>query len=463
MDQAKYDDAQRLYDAGDYRAAAKSFLAAAAASRGSEASGSAYHMAGNSLMKLRRWRDAAAVYGHALKDQAYTKRGAVYANLGKAYFQLAEYSESVDAYRLALVESDYKTPHKALAGMADALLECGKVEDAAVAYRQSALEPGNPDPGKALLNLGLCFMALGRPGDAAEAYKAALGFENYKGRGKALAQLGLAYAATGQYEDAVRSFEKATQLHNYQLPVAAREAYESALRATSPAARQTVEGWSTGEIAPQTPLVDAAAGWDTGALSAMPAISSQAQRGDYTAAPPVDEAHAAAAQLGFGDDEAVTSFFSMTEDEMKQRDREARKEARMTRRAESNPWKAVAWTAGIVVAIGVALGVLIYLGFGWPTQVQAARGLLNAHATGEAVSKYWVAVPGKDVAKEMAKVPPVEEFAIDSVKRGTTVSLVFVTVTPKKGAPLRYQIQLQRQGVGWFVTGIDNDWQSTGQ
>lgn len=459
MDQAKYDDAQRLYDAGDYRTAAKGFLAAAAASRGSEASGSAYHMAGNSLMKLRRWRDAAAVYGHALRDQTYTKRGAVYANLGKAYFQLAEYSESVDAYRLALVESDYRTPHKALAGMADALLECGKVEDAAVAYRQAALEPENPDPGKALLNLGLCFMALGRPGDAAEAYKAALGFENYKGRGKALAQLGLAYAATAQYEDAIRSFEKATQLHGYELPQAAREAYDSALKTMEPAGRETVEGWSTGEIRPQTPLVESAAGWDTGELSAMPAINSQPAASTYVPPQPVDEAHAAAAELGFGDDEAVTSFFSMTEDEMKQRDREARREARMTRRADSNPWKAVGWTAGVVVAIGLVLGALFYFGIGWPTQAQTARGLLGAHATGEAVSKYWVAVPGKDVAKEMAKVPPVEEFAIDSVKRGTTVSAVFVTVTPKKGAPLRYQIELQRQGVGWFVTGIDNDWQ----
>lgn len=461
MDQSKFDDAQRLYDAGDYRAAAKGFLASAGAGRGSDASGSAYHMAGNSLMKLRRWRDAVAVYGHALRDQTYTKRGAVYANLGRAYYQLAEYSESVDAYRLALEESDYKTPHKALCGMADALLESGKVEDAAVAYRKAALEPQNPDPGKSLLNLGLCFMALGRPADAAEAYKAALGFDNYKGRGKALSNLGLAYAAMGEYEDAVRSFEKALRLHNQQLSPAAREAYESALRITQGAERETIEGWQTGEIPIAAPVAGASDGWDTGDLAAMPAIDARTTPHGFDQ-PPADTAATAAAQLGFGDDEAVTSFFAMTEDEMKELDREARKEARRTRREGSNPWKAIAWIAGLVVAAGLLLGGLYYFGFGWPTQAQTVSGLLGAHASGESVASYWVAVPGKDLAKEMAKVPPVEEFTVDSVVRGPQNSVVVVTVTPKKGSPLRYKVTMERQGVGWFITGIDNDWQSTG-
>ena len=56
-----------------------------AAGRGAEGNGAAYHMAGNSLIHLRRYQDAVTVYGHALRDSIYDRRGAVFANLGAAY------------------------------------------------------------------------------------------------------------------------------------------------------------------------------------------------------------------------------------------------------------------------------------------------------------------------------------------------------------------------------------------
>jgi hypothetical protein len=37
-----------------------------------------------------------------------------------------------------------------------------------------------------------------------------------------------------------------------------------------------------------------------------------------------------------------------------------------------------------------------------------------------------------------------------------------VTVQLEGGAPLQYEFTLAREGVGWKITGIENDWRSTG-
>ncbi len=456
MDQNRFQEAQAAYDAGDYRAAAKAYLSAAG--RGPEGNGAAYHMAGNSLMRLRRYQDAITVYGHALRDSIYDKRGAVYANLGAAYSALGEYAESVKAYEDALNQSDYATPFKAYQGMANALLERGRVEDAAVAYRKAALDPGNPDPGKALVNLGLCFMALGRPADAVEAYQAALGFDQYAGRGKALANLGQAYVALGEYDEACRSFEKATELHNHDLSPAALAAWGTA-RAHSTPPRDVVEGWETGEL-PQVKLPDdgSSADWSTAdfvAVAAGGAAPAGVENGRIDFDSPA--ADHAADSLGFGDDAAVADFFSVTDEQLKQRDRELRR-ATKSGRGWVRPTIIV---AVLVVVLAAVLGGAYYYGFGFPTQQQTVSGLLEAHGAGESVDSYWVAVPSKDVAKEMAKVPPLKSFTIDGVQMDPQTSTVAVTVVPKTGAPLHYTITLAREGVGWKVSGVENDWRTT--
>lgn len=484
MDSARFQEAQKAYEAGDFRAAAKGFLASAG--RGAEGNGAAYHMAGNSLMRLRRYQDAVTVYGHALRDQIYDRRGAIYANLGSAQVSLGDYVEAVRSYEAALNESDYATPYKAYQGMAGALLERGHIEDAAIAYRKAALDPGNPDPGKALVNLGLCFMALKRPSDAVEAYRAALGFDDYKGRGKALANLGQAYVALGEYDEASRAFEKATQLHNHKLSPAASAAWEVAQNHLTPPApeHEVVDGWQTGEI-PQVALPQdgSSAEWATSdfAAAATPVAETPAATiGDVhalfdaeaeivpvsaglpasaTSGLPPEADHAATA-LGFGDEAAVADFFSVTDEELKVRDREERR-----RRRAENPGGAlrgILVTLGIVVVVLGGLAALYYFGFGWPTQQQSVVGMLEAHGSGGSVDKYWVSAPNKDIAKEMAKIPPQQAFTIDGVSAKPATSTVAITVTPKNGAPLHYIVTLQRQGVGWYVSGVDNDWRSTG-
>lgn len=454
MDQNRFQEAQQAYDEADFRSAAKLFLAAAG--RGTDGNGRAFHMAGNSLMRLRRHQDALTVYGHALRDGMYDKRGAVHANMGTAYAAIGDYAKATVAFQSALDEPDYTTPFKAYQGLAGALLERGKVEEAAVSYRRAALDPGNPDPGKALVNLGLCFMALDRPGDAVEAYRAALGFDEYQGRGKALGNLGQAYTVLGDYDEAVRAFEKSTQLHGYKLSASASAAYQIALDRSRPS-REVIDGWETGEIAPLAePDLGDTTGWDMGDLAALTGAGATTQPSPTGKS----DAEQAAAALGFGDDDAVADFFSLTDEQMRDRDREARRSGREQNRR--SPWRAVAVVVAILVAVALVLGAAYAFGFGWPTQQQSASGMLVAHKDGEPVDTYWVAVPGKDLAKEMAKVPPVKDFTIDAVERSAQDSTVTVTVTPKDGAPLHYSISLTREGVGWKITGIENDWRTTG-
>lgn len=457
MDSAKFEEAQRAYDAGDYRNAAKTFLASAG--RGAEGNGKAYHMAGNALMRLRRYADAITVYRHALADEGYGRHGAVHGNLGGAYRSLGELGMAISEYEAALAADDYETPYKAWQGIATVQMERGKIEEAAGAYRRAALDEANPEPSKALVNLGLCFMALDRPRDAVDAYQAALGFEEYRSRGKALANLGQAYTALGQHADAVKAFEKSTGLHGHKLSEAAAADFEASKSAITPTA-EVIEGWVTGEMPPVVPeqIPDQPDGWAAGELEALAADEGEAFELDRGERDVVDAAQIAA-DLGFGDEEAVSDFFARSEDEMKALSREAGR----SERAARGGWGKTALLVGIgVVVFGVLLAVAYNFGFGWPTQESTVNGLFVAFSKGEAVRDYWVAVPDADVEREMAKVPPVKEFKLGPAERSANVSTVKVTITPVSGSDLEYLVTLSREGVGWKVTGIDYQWSSTG-
>lgn len=438
MDQARFEEGRQAYEAKDYRAAAKAFLEAAG--RG-EGSGAAYHMAGNAFVRLRRFADAVTVYRHAIADDSYPKHSAVQCNLAAAKVALGEYADAVQAYEAALDDAEYEGQYRALQGKGGALFEMGKIEEAALAYRQAALDGDNPDPGKALNNLGLCFMRLERPTDAVEAYRAALGFDSYTGRGRALANLGMAYHIIGCHEDAIKAFEKAIQMHGYDLAPAAREAYvasQDALR--TPAEREVVEGWSTGEMPPvvaETPGVPEEIGGDpfSAARAAIQSAGGDAEDGDD-----------------------VGAFFAMSDDEIRDRARTARR----LERSERGPWALIGTVVLVLVLVVGALVAAYLTGMGYPTQRMTVSGMLDARAEGRPVANYWVAVPTADIDKEMAKLPPMKEYAINEVDRSPRSSRVSITVTPDSGSPLDYEITLSREGVGWRVTGVENDWRSTG-
>jgi hypothetical protein len=104
-----------------------------------------------------------------------------------------------------------------------------------------------------------------------------------------------------------------------------------------------------------------------------------------------------------------------------------------------------------------------FSGFGYPSQRSTVEGLLEAHADGADAREYWVAVPETDIQQEMNTLPQnYIDYEIGAVEAESTTSRVSVTVQLEGGAPLQYEFMLAREGVGWKITGIENDWRSTG-
>jgi tetratricopeptide (TPR) repeat protein len=444
VDEARFQEAQRALAAKDYRAAAEGFLAAADGP-GGPGNGEALHLAGNALMKLRKYQNAVTVYQHALNDPTYDKVTSVLVNLATAEAALGEYADAVGFFNAALADEAYPKRYKVLQGRAGALYAMGRYDEAASDYI-AAVGPGNPDRGRAFNNLGLALAAAGKPAEAIEAHKAALATDGYEGKGKAAANLGLACAALGRHEEAVAAFEGATQAHGHKLNDTALEAYEASKRAL--------------DLAPKREVVD---GWRTGEMPAVVAGPSSTAADDEEADGESAVGEEPAVEIPVSAADADTGFFTRSDEEMKELDRKVRRQERAERRASTNPWARAAAVALLVIAVVGGSAGVFFAGYGFPTQRQIVSGMLAAYKSGRPVTDYWVAAPPSDVVKEMATIPPT--FAgetVDSVERSAFTSKVKVTVKLEKGAPLRYRISLSREGVGWKVVGIDNDWGATG-
>jgi tetratricopeptide (TPR) repeat protein len=449
VDPDLYQQADRHYAAGDYRAAAKEYLAAAQRDVDG-APGRVYHMAGNALMRIRRYGDAATVYGHALKDPTYDKRATVLANMGAALAADGDLTGAIAAYDEALETRGNVAAYKAEQGRAGALYDIGRFEEATTAYRAAAWDGDNPDPGKALNNMGLAFMALGKPEEAVEAYKAAMGLETYKAKGKASANLGLAYAAMGFTEEACRALVKARDTYGLELTGDILAVYEKVRAACGPeepqpAARlaadiapgadpETVEGWSTGEMPPAFP--------------------------DVAAPPAAETPPELSAPEGMTAEER---FFTITDAEMKVVDKEARQAEKRDRRADRSVWLPVVVVVVACLLVAGGLAGAWYAGLGYPMQQQTVTGMVDAQRANKDVTPYWVAVPPADVKQQMQLLPVrFDSYALDGIQRGPAQSSVRIMVKLDKNATLFYRISLVREGVGWKVNGIKNDWQSTG-
>ncbi len=418
MDDARLARADEAYASGDWSTAAAEYLGAVATD--AHDAGYAYHRAGNALLKLKRLEDAADAYERALEDVEYADRATVACNLGTVRSALKDYDSAAEVFRSALEMSGCETRYRALQGLAGACFEVGCLEDAVEAYREAVLDPANPDPGKALNNLGLCYMKLGRPEDAVEAYRAATDLTGYAGRGRAAANLGMAYAALGMHERAVRSFDRARSEFGHEFSPALAAAYRASL--LNVAGDQLAD-----ELPPDA----------TGPMRSQVMMLADEPEDDDT------------------------QFFTITEAEIREAARSARKEERTQQRAAKPLWVSIVTAvAVIIIVVGGCAAAYLY-GLGYPTQQMTVEGLIDAHVVGEDVTGYWVAVPATDVAKAMAVMPAkVKSFDITGVERSARTSSVRVDVTLAEGGVVTYDVALAREGVGWKVNGIANSFSS---
>lgn len=416
MEQTALRAAEEAYKAGDWRTAAREYLLAAGA--GGPSSGVAFAKAGNALVKLGRHADAVMAYERALDDPQLASRAAVLCNLGATQAAMGEHEAALVSFRAALTEAADVKRYKAMHGAAASLAALGRFDEACEMYRAAALDTTNPDPGKSLNGLGACYLSQRRYDEAVEAFRAALGVDGYRWKGKAAANLGLALCALGREEEAVEAFDRATGEFGHVLDQEALAAYDACKPALEKPRPETVEGWRTGE---------------------MPPVSAE-------------------------EDAEELAFFTRTEEEMRQADREARRAERAARRQQQG---LVVRIGSVIAILAVAVGLLGFIwasGIGFPTQQMTVKGLLEAHSAGRPVEGYWVAVPAVDVDKEMSALPPrFASYRIGAIERSAKTSTVEVTIVLEQGAPLAYRISLAREGVGWKVSGIANDWRSTDQ
>lgn len=457
MNQSKYNDAQKAYAAGDYRAAFKGFIDSVERDRPDN--GLACHMAGNCALRLRKYDDAVTAYRRALLDETYDQVGALRCNLARALAAQGEYSAAIKEYEASLEDPYYSARHKAYSGLGTALLKTGRVKDAAFAFRSAAAEKGNPDPGKALLNLGICFMAMGRPNDAAEAYRAAIGIDTYSGKGKALANLGQAYVAAGRMREAVSAFDKSIHYFEQQLSPAAQRDFEAArlaagLSVEAPVVHGAVisdEPASPPPVATQEDLpADTVDDTVVERVEVLPvAVTDEPQ----VVPPAVDPSLTGGIPVT-----AKTDFFTATDDDLRRKDRELRKEQR---RSTHLVFKiAIGVLVAVVLLAGVAAGGYL-MGYGVPSQEQTVRELLAAHSSGEDVDGYWVAAPGVDIIRTMMAVPPSSNVSFDSIEKGAVESTAIISITMENDAVMRYSVLFSREGAGWKIANIETYFAST--
>ena len=443
MDSKRFDAAKKLYDAGEYRDAAREFLACVDPDT-TVGNGPAYHLAGNAMLRIKRHADACKLYELALADEAYDKRGAVEMNLATALLQDADYAAATTHYARALEESDLTSPHRANNGMGNALLKQGRYEDAAIAFRRAVLDEANPDPGKSLVSLGVCLAAAGKPEDAISAYRSAMGIPTFSGHGRALVNLGFAYTALHRWAEAISSFEEAEHRYGATLSAEANAALGQA-RATMRGTVDSGEDTSPTAVIPEVLPVGESDGTDVALIPAdLPPTPIPARQ------PTGEIEQATGVFSATGDGAGVEDYFQMSEKEAARRGREVA-------RAQRSPFawlKAVFTLVLILAGIGGAGTWVWTSGFGVPSGVEAVRSLMVAYNSGKPLESLWLS-GSTNITREMAQIPAGSEYATGKIGYAGLGGTVDVTVTPEAGDPISFTFEIAREGIGWKVSNIE--------
>lgn len=460
MNTEKFSEAQQHYREGDYRRSARLFLDAV--EKGTPiGNGPAYHMAGNSFMRLKRFSDATVVFEHALRDDTYMRRAAVEANLANAYVRSGDYDSAIAHYEAALALSDEEGNYKLYQGVALAYMKQQKYELAAIAYKHAALDTHNPAPGKALLNLGLAMMANGSAEAAIEAYQAALASPDYENKGRALLNIGIAYHSAGRWQEAVNAFEEAKL----------QTAYIESDRARSLLADAQHRLLLESQVAEADQLISAD---QEEVLSATDVYPDHSQ----TFADPVQEAAAAAGipddsqntetfaavgdqadavgelypqrEVKVGNAEDVERFFALSDKEVAEQGREQMKKDR-------GKFFWVKWVLIITLLLGALGGggsALYFTGFGVPSAESTVTRLLDSYAAGRSIAEYWTFGAQGSIESEMVIVPIPADFTINSIDSGSSATTVQVNIISAGNESFVFVFELVREGLGWKIEGI---------
>lgn len=417
------------YRAGDFSAAAQML---GAAKTPDEIMGEADHLRGNALMHLGMYAEAAEAYAAALNDGTYGKRGALLTNRGKALAAVGDYTTAAQAFSAATQDASYATPFKAYLGLGNALFQSGDYANAGTAFRQAAIDGANPAPAAALGELGRCFIKLGRPADAVETYRTAIDFAGPRDDTRALnAGMGQALSAAGRPSDALDAFNAATADGIYQLTP--EQADELARVHDSLAA-----------LSAQTAMATAPA----------PAMD----------APAVDPLDPTGATGQFMPDPSDTGFFTLSESEMVQQDRQDRKQAKVRRRHRHTGLKVFIVLLLLILIAAGGLGFAYTRGFGFPSQESVVTDLFQAAGDGDgdtAKAESCLASSLSEDAKSMiiSSIPQGATVSVEGMDQSMTETTAKVKASLSKGGEQEYTVKFVRSDnhIGWAVSSLDMD------
>ncbi len=412
------------YRAGDFSAAAQML---GAAKTPDEIMGEADHLRGNALMHLGMYAEAAEAYAAALNDGTYGKRGALLTNRGKALAAVGDYTTAAQAFSAATQDASYATPFKAYLGLGNALFQSGDYANAGTAFRQAAIDGANPAPAG---ELGRCFIKLGRPADAVETYRTAIDFAGPRDDTRALnAGMGQALSAAGRPSDALDAFNAATADGIYQLT--SEQADELARVHDSLAA-----------LSAQTAMATAPA----------PAMD----------APAVDPLDPTGATGQFMPDPSDTGFFTLSESEMVQQDRQDRKQAKVRRRHRHTGLKVFIVLLLLILIAAGGLGFAYTRGFGFPSQESVVTDLFQAAGDGDtAKAESCLASSLSEDAKSMiiSSIPQGATVSVEGMDQSMTETTAKVKASLSKGGEQEYTVKFVRSDnhIGWAVSSLDMD------
>ena len=420
MNDQMIERARQAYRTGDFQTAAQLFQSA---KDPSEVSGEIDHLLGNSLMRTGRYAEADKAYESALADTAYGKRGALLTNQGKARYAMGDYEGASKSFKAATHDGSYSTPYKAYMGLGQSLEKLGDMTQAGVAYREAALDGANPAPAQALANLGACFVALDRPEDAIESYRSALDFVGPRDDVRSIyAGLGVAAVDANRFTEAVEAFKNATADGLYQLSDTEQASFDRAQEALSAASSaSTVESSAVGN----------------GYSSGIDPLDPLGQSGEFMPDP------------------SDTGFFTLTESEMIQQDKE---KAKVRRKSHHTGLKVFLVILIIVLLAAVLLAYAYTQGYGYPTQQQTLTSLFEAASNDEDCSEYLsssLSETSQDVI--VASIPDGAEPTIEGLDRSMTESTATVSVELSLGGTVTYEVDFVREGLGWVVSDLSAD------
>ncbi len=379
-----------------------------------EIMGEADHLRGNALMHLGMYAEAAEAYAAALNDGTYGKRGALLTNRGKALAAVGDYTTAAQAFSAATQDASYATPFKAYLGLGNALFQSGDYANAGTAFRQAAIDGANPAPAAALGELGRCFIKLGRPADAVETYRTAIDFAGPRDDTRALnAGMGQALSAAGIYQLTSEQADELARVHDSLAALSAQTAM-----ATAPA-----------------PAMDA---------------------------PAVDPLDPTGATGQFMPDPSDTGFFTLSESEMVQQDRQDRKQAKVRRRHRHTGLKVFIVLLLLILIAAGGLGFAYTRGFGFPSQESVVTDLFQAAGDGDtAKAESCLASSLSEDAKSMiiSSIPQGATVSVEGMDQSMTETTAKVKASLSKGGEQEYTVKFVRSDnhIGWAVSSLDMD------